>query len=102
MLDPGIDFAKQRADNLRIYRELDRLAKFARPILLPVSRKTVIGEVLGLEKPAERDAGTVACIVQGMLRGAAIFRVHHVRAAAQAVRIVEAVEAAPLTASGRD
>jgi dihydropteroate synthase len=93
VLDPGIDFAKQRADNLRIYRELDRLAKFERPILLPVSRKTVIGAVLDLAKPAERDAGTVACIVQGMLRGTAIFRVHNVRAAAQTVRMIEAVEA---------
>lgn len=92
VLDPGIDFAKQRADNLRIYRELDRLAKFERPILLPVSRKTVIGEVLGLPNPAERDAGTVACIVQGMLRGAHIFRVHNVRAATQAVRIISAIE----------
>jgi dihydropteroate synthase len=94
VLDPGIDFAKQRADNLRIFRELDRLLKFERPILLPVSRKTVIAEVLGLETPAERDAGTVACVVQGMLRGAAIFRVHNVRAAAQAVRMIEAVEGA--------
>ena len=94
ILDPGIDFAKQRPDNLRICRELDRLAHFARPILLPVSRKTVIGDVLGIANPAERDAGTVACIVQGMLRGAAIFRVHNVRAAAQAVRIIGAVESA--------
>lgn len=92
VLDPGIDFAKQRADNLRIYRELERLHQFERPILLPVSRKTVIGEVLGLPNAAERDAGTVACVVQGMLRGAHIFRVHNVRAAAQAVRIVEAAE----------
>jgi dihydropteroate synthase len=91
VLDPGIDFAKQRADNLRIYRELDRCQKFQRPILLPVSRKTVIGEVLGLENPAERDAGTVACTVQGMLRGAHIFRVHNVRAAAQTIRTIEAV-----------
>ena len=94
ILDPGIDFAKQRPDNLRIYRELDQLAHFARPILLPVSRKTVIGDVLGLPNPADRDAGTVACIVQGMRRGAAIFRVHNVRAAAQAVRMISAVEAA--------
>ena len=94
ILDPGIDFAKQRADNLRIYRELDRLHRFQRPILLPVSRKTVIGDVLHLPAAAERDAGTVACIVQGMLRGAHLFRVHNVRAAAQAVRIVEAVERA--------
>ena len=92
VLDPGIDFAKQREDNLRIYRELGRLAHFGRPILLPVSRKTVIGDVLGIENPADRDAGTIACIVQGMLQGAAIFRVHNVRAAAQAVRMIEAVE----------
>ena len=94
ILDPGIDFAKQRDDNLRIYRDLDRLQKFERPILLPVSRKTVIGDVLDIANAAERDAGTVACVVQGMLRGAQIFRVHNVRAAAQAVRIIEAVEAA--------
>ena len=101
ILDPGIDFAKQRADNLRIYRELDRLHQFQRPILLPISRKTVIGDVLNLPDAAERDAGTVACLVQGMLRGAHLFRVHNVRAAAQAVRIIAAVEsagpAAPVT-----
>lgn len=97
VLDPGIDFAKQRADNLRIYRELERLQKFERPILLPVSRKTVIGDVLGLPNAAERDAGTVACIVQGMLRGAHIFRVHNVRAAAETVRTIAAV-----TESGLD
>ncbi len=88
ILDPGIDFAKQREDNLCIYRELDRLQKFGRPILLPVSRKTVIGEVLGLKNPLERDAGTLACIAAGMRRGAHIFRVHHVDAAAQAVRVL--------------
>lgn len=92
VLDPGIDFAKQRADNLRIFAELRALAVFDRPILLPVSRKTVIGDVLGLP-PAERDAGTVACIVSGMLRGGQIFRVHNVKAAAQTVRMLEAVEA---------
>lgn len=91
LLDPGIDFAKQRDDNLRIYRELDRLHHFGRPILLPVSRKTVIGEVLDLP-PVERDAGTVACITAGFLRGAQIFRVHNVRAAVQTLRMLEAVE----------
>lgn len=93
ILDPGIDFAKQREDNLRIYRDLHRLAKFDRPILLPISRKSVIGQTLGIKNPADRDAGTIACLVQGMLRGAQIFRVHNVRAAAHAVRIIEAVEA---------
>lgn len=91
LLDPGIDFAKQRDDNLTIYRELQRLHRFGRPILLPVSRKTVIGDVLGV--PAlERDPGTVACISAGMSRGAQIFRVHNVKAAMQAVKMLWAVE----------
>jgi dihydropteroate synthase len=81
ILDPGIDFAKQAADNLRIYRELESLREFDRPILLPVSRKSVIRDVLGIENPADRDAATAACIVAGMQRGAAIFRVHHVEMA---------------------
>jgi dihydropteroate synthase len=91
LLDPGIDFAKQRDDNLTIYRELEKLQRFERPILLPVSRKTVIGDVLGV--PAlERDPGTVACIAAGMTRGAQIFRVHNVRAAAQSVRMLWALQ----------
>ena len=91
VLDPGIDFAKQCDDNLLIYRKLERLHRFGRPVLLPVSRKTVIGDVLDL-LPAERDAGTVACITAGFLRGAQIFRVHNVRAAVQSLRMLEAVE----------
>ena len=96
VLDPGIDFAKQKDDNLRIYSQLERLHQFGRPILLPVSRKTVIGNVLGLVNPAERDAGTVACIVAGMLRGAHLFRVHNVRAAAATVRTIAAVQSGTL------
>lgn len=88
VLDPGIDFAKQPDDNLRILRELPRLARFGCPILLPVSRKSTIGRVLGIENPADRDAGTVACIVAGALRGAAIFRVHPVDAAWLALRSI--------------
>lgn len=103
VLDPGIDFAKQREDNLTILREAEALQEFGCPVLLPVSRKTVIGEVLGLERPADREAGTVACLAAGMARGAQIFRVHDVAAAWQAVRVVEAVERAgnPLASPGR-
>lgn len=86
LLDPGIDFAKQTEDNLRVYRELEAFAEFGRPILLPVSRKSVIGRVLGITDPAARDAGTVACLVAGALRGASIFRVHNVDAAWLALR----------------
>src|SRR5580704_1695436 len=95
VLDPGIDFAKQKTDNLRIYRELKLLKRFDRPILLPVSRKTVIGEVLGIADPAERDAGTIACVVAGTLRGASIFRVHNVHAAVQSLRIIYPIVGSP-------
>jgi dihydropteroate synthase len=88
ILDPGIDFAKQKEDNLRIYRDLKLLTRFERPILLPVSRKTVIGDVLGIANPADRDAGTIACVVAGTLRGASIFRVHNVQAVVQALRVI--------------
>ena len=89
ILDPGIDFAKQRDDNLAIYRELKRLERFGLPILLPVSRKTVIGEVLGIENAADRDAGTVACLVRGATQGAHIFRVHHVPAAVNSLKVID-------------
>jgi dihydropteroate synthase len=91
ILDPGIDFAKQRADNLTVYRELEGLQRFGCPVLVPVSRKTVIGEVLEQPDPADRDAGTVACIAASMRRGAQIFRVHNVAAAWQTVKTLHAL-----------
>jgi len=86
LIDPGIDFAKQRNDNLTILRELSRLSRFNRPVLLPVSRKTVIGEVLGLPNPVDRDPGTIACVVAGIRAQASIFRVHNVRATSLVIR----------------
>jgi dihydropteroate synthase len=89
VLDPGIDFAKQGADNLRIYRELGTLREFGRPILLPVSRKSVIEHVLGISVPDERDPATAACIVAGLLRGASILRVHNVEMAWRVIVTIE-------------
>jgi dihydropteroate synthase len=86
LIDPGIDFAKQRNDNLTILRELSRLSPFNRPVLLPVSRKTVISEVLGLPNPEDRDPGTIACVVAGIRAHAFIFRVHNVRATSLVIR----------------
>lgn len=100
VLDPGLDFAKERADNLRVLRGLEGIVRLGRPVLVPVSRKTVIGEVLNLPDPAERDAGTIACLVAAALRGGAIFRVHNVAASASAVRIVDAVWTAGLEFGG--
>lgn len=94
VLDPGIDFAKQRADNLQLLKELDGLQRFDRPVLLPVSRKTVIGEVLGVEDPLALDAGTIGLLAAGMRSGVQIFRIHNVDAAWQAVKVLAAVDSA--------
>ena len=91
ILDPGIDFAKDCKDNLKILKDLNIFQKHGRPILVPVSRKTVIGEVLGIDDPKERDAGTVACSVSSILRGASILRVHNVIAAAQTVKMISSL-----------
>jgi len=88
LLDPGIDFAKDRTDNLRILREAGRLSDHGRPVLLPISRKTVIGETLGIDEPASLGAGTLACVVAGALRGASVLRVHDVAATAAALRVL--------------
>jgi len=90
VLDPGFDFAKGPADSLRLLADLPRFARFGRPILLPVSRKSFIGRTLGITDPAGRDAGTIAALVAGQCRGAHLFRVHNARAAAEAIRVVAA------------
>lgn len=92
ILDPGLDFAKQREDNLCLLRETAQLAALGRPLLMPVSRKTVIGDVLRLPDPCDRDPGTWACLAAGVRRGVSIFRVHAVREAASCVRIAWAVQ----------
>jgi dihydropteroate synthase len=87
VLDPGLDFAKQKEDNLCLLRETARLVALGRPVLMPVSRKTVIGDVLDLPNPRHRDPGTWAGVVAGSLRGVSIFRVHAVRQAVSCVRL---------------
>ena len=77
LLDPGIDFAKQTPDNLTILRDLPALHSLARPLLLPISRKTTIGQILNLPNPLDRDPGTLACLARGHTTGAHLFRIHH-------------------------
>ena len=90
LLDPGIDFAKQKDDNLTVYRNLAELTEFGRPLLVPVSRKTVIADTLGIIDPRERDAATMACLSWCLSRSGNIFRVHHVEAASQVIRCLSA------------
>lgn len=81
ILDPGIGFAKQPDDDLRIFREATALQEHGRPVLMPISRKSVIRESIGATAAIDRDPGTMAAMVEGMRCGVQIFRVHNVGAA---------------------
>jgi dihydropteroate synthase len=72
---------------------LDRLAALGRPLVLGASRKRFLGAVLDAA-PDRRTIGTVATTVIGLLKGAAIFRVHDVQPNVEALRVVQAVLAA--------
>ena len=89
LLDPGLDFAKQREDNLRVLRQLNELAGLGCALLLAASRKTFIGEILGLS-PVKRDWGTLAASLWAMEQGVQFLRVHNVGIHRDAVKVWEA------------
>lgn len=91
IVDPGIGFGKTFDHNLRIIKELKRFLSLGRPILLGTSRKAFIGHILGKE-PFERDQGTAATVVAGVMNGANIVRVHNVKKTLDAVKIVDAIK----------
>lgn len=97
VLDPGIGFGKTSAHNLEIIARLAELGTLGRPILLGVSRKAFLGELIGGAPPHERDVATVAACVVGLLNGARIFRVHNVQATGEAIRVAEAIRAPALS-----
>ena len=90
IIDPGIGFGKTLQHNLQILAELRRFAAIA-PVLLGISRKSFIGQILDLADPADRETGTVVANTIGLLNGASILRVHDVVKARQATAIVEAL-----------
>jgi dihydropteroate synthase len=100
VLDPGIGFAKTAEHNLELLARLGELARLGRPLLLGPSRKSFLGRILGGIPAEERDAGTAAACVVGLLHGARVFRVHDVLGVRQALDVAEAVRrAAPVPAA---
>jgi dihydropteroate synthase len=106
IVDPAIGFFRQRGGNpfftrlrgttwlerdLTILRKLASLRRLRKPICVSVSRKSFIGRILGIEKPAERLLGSIAAEAVCVLNGADIIRTHNVMETGQAVRIAEAV-----------
>ena len=90
VLDPGIGFFKTPQENLEILRRMGELKSLGRPLLVGVSRKSVIGYVLG-GGPAERLEGTLATTVLAAVQGVELVRVHDVLANARALKMAEAV-----------
>ena len=90
-LDPGCGFGKTVAQNYALINGLDRLAQAGYPVLLGVSRKSMIGAVTG-RPVTQRLAGSIAAALAGVARGAAIIRVHDVAETRDALNIWNAVE----------
>jgi len=85
-IDPGIGFGKTLTHNIDLISNLDQLKVLGKQILLGVSRKSLIGDILNLE-PAERLEGSIAAGIVGVINGANILRVHDVGPTVRAVRI---------------
>ena len=98
-IDPGIGFGKDVIGNLRLLQHLDSFVNSGFPVLLGISRKSFIGQILQQESPTERLSGTLASIASGVERGASIFRVHDVRPARDAALVAWAVREGELPAS---
>ncbi|AHE48513.1 folP product [Aeromonas hydrophila 4AK4] len=86
LLDPGYGFGKTVAHNYQLLAEQQKLLDYGLPLLVGMSRKSMIGNLLG--RPVdERLAGSLACALIGLQHGARIIRVHDVRATMDALRV---------------
>lgn len=90
ILDPGIGFAKDLDMNINGVAYIERLKKFDMPILLGISRKSIIGKSLQLEMD-EREEATIALNVIGRMHGCHIFRVHNVLGNVRALRMTDVI-----------
>ncbi|MFP4079487.1 MAG: dihydropteroate synthase [Ectothiorhodospira sp.] len=92
ILDPGFGFGKTLAHNLALLRHLETLSVDGLPLLVGLSRKTLIAGMLGEERPpAERLHGSVAAALWAAQRGARILRVHDVAPTRDALRVLQSL-----------
>lgn len=90
IIDPGFGFGKDWRQNLELLRRLGEFRALGRPVLAGLSRKSVIGRVLGLPEQ-QRLEGTAALVSLAIAGGADIVRVHDVAAMMRVVRMADAV-----------
>jgi dihydropteroate synthase len=93
ILDPGFGFAKTLEHNLSLFKHMEALHALGRPLLVGVSRKSMIGKVL--DRPVDqRLYGALGLAAMAVLKGARILRVHDVAETVDVVRMIAAVESA--------
>lgn len=90
ILDPGFGFGKTLEENYRLMNEMEKLMVMELPLLVGISRKSMIFKLLG-NTPAEALNGTTVLDTISLLKGARILRVHDVNEACEAVSMVKAL-----------
>ncbi|AWV43552.1 dihydropteroate synthase [Hafnia alvei] len=89
LIDPGFGFGKNLEHNYQLLAHLAHFHHFGLPLLVGMSRKSMIGQLLKVG-PTQRVTGSVACAVIAAMQGAHIIRVHDVKETVEAMRVVEA------------
>ncbi len=90
VLDPGFGFGKRTAHNLTLLNHLNDIQILGLPLLIGLSRKSVLGQVVG-SSVDERIHASIAASVVSVMKGANIVRVHDVKPTIDALKIVQAV-----------
>lgn len=91
LLDPGFGFGKSLEHNLKLLKNLHTIADIGLPLLVGISRKSMIGKILDDRPVDKRLYGSLAAAVMALERGAAIIRVHDVAATVDALKVASAV-----------
>lgn len=91
ILDPGFGFGKSLTHNLTLFNAIDQFVASGHPVLVGVSRKAMIGQMLGIEQADQRLIGSVMMAVLAAQSGATILRVHDVLETKQAIDIWRAI-----------
>ena len=90
VIDPGFGFGKSNAHNITLIQQLDSFSALGQPLLVGLSRKSVLGQVTGNDVEARLYASVAASVISAM-KGAKILRVHDVKATVEALKVVSAV-----------
>jgi len=94
VLDPGFGFGKTLEHNLQLLAELSRFCTLGQPLLIGISRKSMLGKITGQDNADDRVAASVAAALLAAERGGNILRVHDVAETVDAVKVLAAVKAA--------